>query len=169
MMAVAAGQKIRASDYNADQNRIRKLYQKADQTRNNNTTLLSSPDLVFSVEAGAFYAFDSIIFFEASITADFKYSFLLPAGSGIVQSMWGSGASNAAGIIDGPIFHDGVTGFTLPTGGANVGTTLTIRPAGIIAIGGTAGTLTLQFAQSVANVSDTKLKLGSWIELAKVA
>jgi hypothetical protein len=169
MAAVTAGQRIRASQYNADQDRRRKKYQSADQLRNNNTTLLSSTDLTWTVEANAVYAFDSLILIDANTTADFKYNFLLPAGSGIVQSLWGSGVSNGAGIIDGAIFHDVVTSAGLPAGGANSGTPLSLKPQGLIAIGGTAGTVTFQFAQNTANASNTILKLGSWIELTKVA
>jgi hypothetical protein len=167
MMAVAAGQKIRASDYNADQDRIRKLYQKADQTRNASTAFLASPDLVFAVTAGAFYAFDACIMYDTDATADFKHEWLLPAGSGINIATWTSTTTGT--LVDAAVAHDVLTGFSYASGGVALGTVMSTRPAGIIAIGGTGGTLTIRFAQNVSAAINTKLKLGSWVELTKVA
>lgn len=166
-MAVAAGQKIRASDYNADQDRIRKLYQKADQTRNNSTAFLASPDLVFPVTAGVFYAFDSLIMYDTDATADFKHEWLLPAGSGISIATWTSTITGTA--VDSVVAHDVLTGFSFASGGVALGTVMSCCPRGIIAVGGTSGTLTIRFAQNVATAINTKLKLGSWVELTKVA
>lgn len=165
-MAVTAGQKIRASQYNADQDRIRKKYQTADQTRNNSTAFLASPDLVFTVEANAFYVFDSCILYDTNSTADFKHEYLLPAGSGIQIATWTSTTTGAA--VDSPVAHDMLTSFSYASGGVASGTIMCTAPRGLIAIGGTAGTLVIRFAQNTAAVVDTKLKLGSWVELAKV-
>ncbi|MGH8571585.1 MAG: hypothetical protein ACREX8_03285, partial [Gammaproteobacteria bacterium] len=151
-MGVAAGQRLRASQYNADLDRTRKKYQTADQIRNNNTAFLASPDLVFSVEANAFYAFDSCILYDTNSTADFKHEYLLPAGSGILVATWTSTLAGA--LVDSPVAHDALTSFSFGSGGVALGTIMCCAPRGIIAIGGTAGNLVIRFAQNTAAAID---------------
>lgn len=163
-----SGRRVRAVEVNdAIDDAIRSRYQTADQTRTNSTAFLSSPDLVCSVAANAWYTFDSFIIVDTNATADFKFNLALPAGSGAVLSLWGSGVL-AASISD-VIFHDVLNTTTIPAGGVAAGTLMSMRPAGILAIGATAGSCTFQFAQNTANAVGTILKLGSWMKLSRVA
>lgn len=163
-----AGNKLTAARLNeAIDDAGRTKYQTADQTRNNNTAFLASPDLVFPVLAGAFYVFRSCILYDTNSTADFKHEYLLPAGSGIQIATWTSTTTGAA--VDSPVAHDMLTSFSFASGGVASGTIMCTAPVGLIAIGGTSGDLVIRFAQNTAAVVDTKLKLGSSVWMARVA
>lgn len=162
-----AGRELLASEFNDSVDAaIRTRYQTADQTRNNSSTFLASPDLVMPVAANALYTFESCILYDSSTTADFKHEWQLPAGSGISIATWTSTTSGNA--VDSPIAHDVLSGFSFASGGAGIGTVMSCRPCGVIAIGATAGDLVIRFAQNTAAAVNTRLVLGSWIRLSRV-
>ncbi len=140
--------------------------QLSDQTRNNSVTLLSSTDLVLPVAANSNYIFESQLICDSNTTADIKYSFLIPAGASLRVSAWTGGALDTA--LQTGIYHDAFDGTQFSSEGAGSGTMMTCRPGGRLAVAGTAGSLTVQFAQNTANVSNTLLKAGSWIRLSRV-
>ena len=165
---VAAGQRIRASDFNAAIDAaVQTAYQSADQTRNNNTTYLSSPDLVLPMLANGVYAFDASILYDTNSTADFKHKALLPSGAVVDRvATWTNTTSGTA--VDSVVAHDALTSWDYASGGVAGGTIMCARPCGLITVGATPGTLTIQFAQNTANASNTILKRGSWVSLRRV-
>lgn len=166
---VAAGQRIRASDFNAAIDAaIQTVYQTADQTRNNNTTYLSSPDLVLPLGiANAVYAFDASILYDTNSTADFKHKALLPSGAVADRvATWTNTTTGTA--VDSVVAHDALTSWDYASGGVASGTIMCARPCGLITVGATTGMLVIQFAQNTANASNTILKRGSWVSLRRV-
>ena len=130
----------------------------ADETVNNSTTLQNDDHISIAVEANAFYALEAVFFLISGTTPDFKFLFVGPAGVAIdglvhfVTTTFVAGFTEAAAV---PIL----------TTGANEVAFLT----GLVDTAGTAGALTLQWAQNTANASDTKLLAGTWVRLTKVS
>ena len=112
------------------------------------------------------YVLEAQIIVDSSAAADSVVSFTGPAGSGIRLAFWQDGL--AASAINGNLFHDAVDLPSVQIGGIASGTLMTFRPSGWFINGPNPGTLTVQFAQNVATVLDTKLKAGSWMRLTKV-
>jgi hypothetical protein len=162
-----AGQDLTAGDLTAAFDITRTVYQTADQTRNNSTSLLSSTDLVLSMAINSSYILEACIIYDSNSTADFKYSFSLPTGATIRQTPWGSDIGDTS--IHTMILHDAYDTAGFSAGGVAAGTMMSIKPTGRIVMSTTAGNLVVQFAQNVANASDTKLKRDSWLRLTKVS
>lgn len=146
----------------------RTAYATGDQSVTSSTTLVSSDKgLALPVLAGATYALDSFIAVDGAAASDWRYNFLLPAGSSMIHSLWGSGSG--AATIEATIFHDAFVGTGTTPGLIGVGSPMSSRPIGTIYIGGTAGDVTFQFAQGVSGATATTLKGGSWFRLTRLA
>ncbi len=171
LIPILAGEDALAAVINAALDNVgRTVYQTTDQTRNNNTTYLDSTSLVMAVAANAAYTIDSFIIYDTNSTADFKVRFTLPAGSSLRMGKWGldTGAASATGSINVQVIDDTADAIEFTLGGIAAGTMLSATPRGQIATAGTAGNLQIAFAQNTANVSDSKLRIGSWVSLARI-
>lgn len=145
-------------------NATRIRHQTADQIRNNTTVFLSSPDLVLSLKANAVYAYDALYMYDTSQAANINIRLGLPLGTTVRTAVWRSGG----GAVDAAILHDMTTSVTVPAAAVGIGTVMSCRPCGVI-FSGAAGDLVVQFAQITADPVNTRLKLGSWIRLSRVA
>lgn len=164
--AFVAGQNLTAAALNDQFNLIRMRRQQVAQTVNNSTTLVDSNYLTLSVKANTNYIFEALILYTADAGADFKFNISLPTGSTLRIATWTNLTTGAA--IDSPIAHDAITTQPWPMGGVT-GTVMSSRPTGVITIGSTAGSCTIQFAQNTATVSNCDLNSQSWIRLTEVA
>ena len=167
IVTFAAGEKITAAKLNRAFDITRTEWQESDQIVNNSTTFVSSTFLTLSVEANSSYKYKAFLIYDTNSTADFKHNVLLPAGAAVRHGTWTPTATVSA--TNTTIAVDALDATTFASGGVALGTMMTLRPSGLIAIVGTAGSVTIQFAQATANASNTTLKTGSWIELTKVA
>jgi len=152
LIPFVAGQKDTADAHNIAHDLRREKYQSATQS-SANTTFVSSTDLVFDVEANTAFVFESQLFVDTNTTADVKFNLLLPA-SATVRIADGGGNST--------------TSTQRVYAGVGAGTVISCNPNGFIDIAGTAGTLTIQFAQNATSGS-TILQVGSWVRLCRVA
>jgi hypothetical protein len=168
MVAFTAGQRLTADALNDEFNRRRRVYQAADQSVLNSAVLVSSSDMVLSVEANSVYSVDMYLVHDANTTADFKYNLSLPTGAVAVKhSRWGGTASDTTVAAAVNRQSTDVNGYDLS--GVGAGTRVTSKPSCIIVISTTAGNCTFQFAQNTANNTNaTFLFAGSWIELYKL-
>ena len=109
------------------------------------------------------------IIYDSSTTADMKFRLTAPAGATCDWHVFsvGSAASATPATTD----HAARTlGAGNPTpGGIGVGTQLVMRLDGLLVVGGTAGSLTIQWAQQTADATDTTVRTGSFLLLQKVA
>lgn len=163
-----AGQKLTADLLNAEFNKKRKVYQTSDVSVLNSAVLVSSTDMVLSVEASGIYTCSMYIITDANTTADFKYNLLLPTGAVVVKhSRWGG---NAADTTENAASHrqsTDVNGYDLS--GVGAGTRVTHKPECVIVISSTAGNCTFQYAQNTANNTNASILLaGSWMQLEKL-
>lgn len=140
--------------------------QGTDQTRNNSTTFLSSTDLILPVGQNINYILESQLIVDSGTTPDVKWNFSIPSGASLRLSGWNAGTGDTA--TQTGIIHDANDSTTFASEGGGSGVMITCRPGGRLAVGNTAGSLTVQFAQNTANASNTILKAGSWIRLSRV-
>jgi hypothetical protein len=164
--AFVAGQNLTAAQLNDQFNIMRVRRQQVVQTVTNSTTLVNSNYMTMSVKANTSYIFEALILYTADAGADFKFNIALPSGATQRIATWTNLTSGAA--LDSPIAHDAITTQPWPMG-AVTGTVMSSRPTGVITIGVSAGSCTIQFAQNVATVSNCDLNSGSWIRLTEVA
>ena len=132
----------------------------ADETVNNSTVLQDDNELTLAVEANTIYKCLVYLRFTSSAVADFKRAFTVPAGAtlSLTQLVNAAGADPTAVEIDG-------TGTAAYSG---FGAPIMVWPVvGFLSVAGTAGSLTLQWAQNTAEATDTKVLAGSYVELQK--
>ncbi|QZE11627.1 hypothetical protein SEA_KARP_30 [Streptomyces phage Karp] len=139
----------------------------ADEQVTNSTTVQDDDHFVIAVEANSTYAIDSFMMFESDAAADIKFTFTGPAGSTIYFTSDGVSAGNSNNI--GSVKMDANAGGAETVLGGFVGTRTTMRPAGIIVTGGTAGSLTFRWAQNALSATPTTLYANSWLRIQKMA
>lgn len=139
----------------------------ADTTRNNSTTLLNATGMSVSLPVGS-YTIDGAIGYSSNATADIKFAF---SATGTYTGWWGAFGEYTTGVGtvgDLAGFRETVFTNVQLLGGADAGLGMLCRPGGYINVT-VAATLQLQFAQNVANASDTIVRLGSWLRFTRVA
>lgn len=135
-----------------------------DETVNNSAALQNDDHLFFSVAANEVWFVQAWLVIDSGATPDIKFGWTLPAAA---TMRWGFiGGDQATGTVPGWHWSAGVgtvlaTTGTLTQAGSGAGSAIGTAFAGIAAIGGTAGTVQLQWAQNTANVSDTKVLMNS--------
>ena len=133
------------------QGALTRIVKATTETVNNSTTLQNDDSFTFSVSASKDYTVKLLLRVSSGAVPDIKYLWSLPAGA------------TAVGIVTRPVSNDLITfseaaSVTVGTSGtSNMIMLLTIR------VGTTAGTAVLQWAQEVAEVSDTSVLVGSWL------
>jgi hypothetical protein len=132
----------------------------ADTPRSNSATLAADSDLLVSMAANGNYFFAGVLFATGATigTGDLSVAFTWPAGAAGAWSGWGfaqqtgtaTASANAARSASGAAINFGI------------GTTLTpVLLAGSVQNGATAGSLQLEWAQSISNSTATTLKARS--------
>lgn len=122
----------------------------ADETVNNSNVLQNDDALVIAVGANEKWKIETFFVFNSSTVADFKFSFTGPAGS---SAWWGA------------VENGGFGTFTYALGGtkaiSGMGQTRIYPLIMYISTIGTPGNVQFQWAQSVAEATDTKVLAGS--------
>lgn len=140
-------------------------FKAANKTVNNSTTLSADSELVIAVEANTSYLFEAYLEYSSATTPDAKFSITTPAGA--TWSIAPRGLTTGVAATSGSIETAPLTTGGIALGGNGAGTHLTATPSGQVTITGTAGNVTLTWAQNTANVSDTVLYAGSWMRLTR--
>lgn len=140
----------------------------SDLDRTSTIVRIDDPQLTLSVAANATYELSGYLIFDADAAGDFAMNFTSPAGS--VLNWTGIGQGNGATTTVGTVYTANTTGTgAVAFGGVGAGTNLTVSMFGNLRTTGTAGSLTLQWAQSVSNAVATTLLTDSTIILRRVA
>jgi hypothetical protein len=172
VVPVFVGQKITSTLENNNLDWVAQtVYQSVDLTRNNTTTFLDSFDLVVPVLASASYTFESNLMYDTAAAADvvMRISYPLSTTGLISNGGSGTGITTATNAINQQATSLSSTQITLTYGGVGTGTVLSVCPSGGFTVFTTGGFLTIGFAQSTANASNSLLKKWSWIRLSRVA
>lgn len=133
----------------------------ADQTINNSAALVNDAELAVPVVANVTYHFECRLLVNSNSTANFKSLFTFPSG---LTMLYTTMAIGVGGSVWGLFEADQTTTTVVGGAGANRSTMLW----GIVNVGSTAGTLQIQWAQNVANVSNTIMRAGSYLNLTQV-
>jgi hypothetical protein len=145
--------------------RLSVVVKSADETVNNSSTLQNDDELLFSVSANKTYLVDLYLRLNGGVTPDFKFAWSLPAGASYNWAAEGEGGSGGINIYWSPKDTAQGSQQALSTttfsvnGSAN--TPQGLHLTAILMIAGTAGTATLQWAQNVATVADSKVLANS--------
>jgi len=139
-------------------------YKTSTTTRTSTTTLANDADLVIPVAASSYYKITGMLSYQAAATGVYlKWTFTLPAGAD--TGIYGVTYYNTSNTYVTEIKNWADT----PQGGtplANTGYPAIIE--GMVKTGGTAGNLTLQWAQGVSSGSGTSLNAKSHLMAQKV-
>jgi len=133
----------------------------ADETVNNSATLQNDNDLAWAVEADTVYDLRLLLGMNSGTTPDFRLAWTYPTG---LTMFWSTIAKNASAVV---AITDGLIETTTATYDGQ-GARSPIYIDGLVVVGGTPGTLQLQWAQNTANASDTKVLAGSYGTLSKI-
>lgn len=140
----------------------------ADQTVTSSTALVDCTSMVLPVGTSETWQFEFDVLYTASTAGDLKLGFTIPASSRLdASAMWMSSVPSA-GI-------QSITGTSSPTSsttfqGLGTGADRLLLPLkGIYVGGGTAGNVTLQFAQQVSDGTATTIFTNSTVWAVKLA
>jgi hypothetical protein len=160
MTPVAAGQEIEADHIN----QLITLFARktADETVNNSAVLQNDDHLLLTLAANATYSHFLNLTYQSNSTPALQIDFTLPSGASMIGNTFACGGSGAS-------FQHGVMPSTSLIGAAGTGGNTGLRVWGLIVVGATSGTARLQWAQSVANASNTIVRNGSFWEVRRVA
>ncbi len=139
----------------------------ADVTKNNSTTLGDVTGCGVALAANAGYLVEAWLAYDSNNTADIRFSWTVPSGATGTWAGFGVPTADTDRIGEqdtGVVLFGTLLAFTGDGGGVPA----SAKPAGFITTASTAGTLQLQFAQNVANVSNTIVKAGSWVRVTRV-
>lgn len=139
------------------------------QVVNNSTVLVNDSHLILPVVTNARYALDGLIIYDSGTTGDIKVGWTVPAAATI--PWWylsGVDVAVTTGIGNLNALPSAAAGTTLARAGSGIGTFTAMILKGHVVTIGTAGNLTLQWAQNAAEAVNTRIKTDSWISLTRV-
>lgn len=135
---------------------VKRVVRQVSEQSVENSTVLVDTDLTLSVEANKEYRFEFVLRHNAAASCDAKFGLSLPAGA---TATWFSGYGSNQGVL-----NEG----NAPTSNGS-GSDRIAAYIGIVSIAGTAGNMTIQFAQAtaVASVFAT-VRAGGWMTLEEI-
>lgn len=137
----------------------------ADEQVVSSTTLQDDDHLSLTVVAGGWYAVDAFLDVEGDPAGDLTLGWSLPAGATMSWTEGGISAGNTNNIGSIKLQrNDAATSSSVGIIAAGS----SVRPAGRLTVGGTAGTLQLRWAQTASSVTPTIVKTGSWLRLTRI-
>lgn len=169
-LASAAGQAVFSTAANTIAMVTGAKYKTADESVNNSTVLQNDDHLSFAIAASEVWAFSMFLYFTiASGDPGMKFAFTVPASC----TGWYHLVGNHATSIDGLNTTSGQMGHaSIATSRSWAMTGITDHLAvirGVIINGANAGTIQFQWAQNTGVASNLTLKLGSYMDLKRLA
>ena len=143
--------------FNPAVNPVEFVHKSADQTINNSTVLVDATDLAFDVGANEKWFFSLTLLFNFHPTPDGDLAWTVPALSTGAWYVRSAGVSTAQ-----------ATSLTTEIKVNGTGTEALQILEGFYVGGANAGTVQLQFAQTLSNAADTTMRKGSTIRAWKL-
>ena len=143
----------------------------ADETVNNSATLQNDDHLLFAIGSNEVWVVMFHLFVSAaSATPDIKIALSLPSGATSAMGIIGQATGTTGTEADAKIqsFTSATTALSVGVPADSTSNTFVLYSAHI-ANGSTAGNVQLQWAQSTANASDSKIRTGSFLVADRVA
>lgn len=132
----------------------------SDEIVNNSAALQNDDALVLAVSANATYLLRCHIVQNSGATPGFKVDVTMPAGASWKPGTFDCGSS-AANEQTGVMSTAAISGITGAAADAFVDF------EAVVVISATSGNVQVRWAQNTANASDTTVRAGSWLELAR--
>lgn len=131
-------------------------------------TPANDPNLTLPVLANAVYELTAFVAYTADAAADVRIGWSVPAGSTLLWSC--PGASTNATTAEDIVRHSALSATSQPSyGGVGVTTNMMVRPYGLLRVGATAGSCTLQWSQGTSGATTTTVLADSFMTLNRVA
>jgi hypothetical protein len=178
--AFPAGQRITAALLRSNQEQVAR--KTADTARSAVTTTAADPHLQFDVVANAVYRWHGWLKYDGATTADLVVSFTPPSGSLGEWAGHGTGITVIGAASTPTLETDTVrsNGYMLRTesndvaqfrtyGCLGVGNPLSVFINGVLRVGPTSGTWSLDWSQSVSSATATTLYTDSYVSLLRTA
>lgn len=155
----------------------------SDTSRSAVTTAAADPHLTFDVVADAVYVWDGWIKYDGPIAADIIVDFTAPTGALGEWVGWGAGITNVVTANGTPtLLNDTVSTRGYMTrmeandvaqsrtfGCLGVGEEMTVLMYGTLRVGSTAGTFSLDWAQSTSDATAVTFYTDSWMKMTRIA
>lgn len=144
------------------------LVKPATTTRNNTDVLAADPDLQFTAVANGIYWIFLNAFLQVRAASDFKYQFTNPGGGAAMTAPTGNAVE--VGWTTGQAITNGVDLFNPRTilQTAGVGSLIWCPAAANLIMGGSGGTVALEWAQNAAVAENTSILIGSSMLVRRV-
>jgi hypothetical protein len=141
--------------------------------RTSTTTRTADPHLTLTLRANVSYTLSGLLILSSAANAagDFNMDFAFPANAVVHWGGVGPNNTITSGSFIGGEFQAQSNQTVSPTGATPYGATTvpnTVLLSGYVAVGATAGSLTLQWAQQTSNANATTLITGSWLRLDRI-
>lgn len=167
-----AGQLITADDLNDRQSRT--IYKAAQESVTSSTTLQDDNDFVFELEANTIYTLESYLIYSGVIdggtgAGGLKLQFTGPTGATANWTNFGANTGSVAAVTQYNVVAEALSAGAPRSVPTNAAVTMTCQPKGVVVTAGTAGDLTLRWAQNTSNATPTIMHAYSWMRLKKVA
>lgn len=133
----------------------------SNQTINNSTTLTNDTALLASLPSTGTHMFEMDIIYSSTTVADIKFAMTIPAGAFLTLLGVGLATTATTSVGDMNNFATATAGTAGAFGGIGAGSFLPLRLWGEVATGGTAGNMTLQWAQNTLEATNTVVHNGS--------
>jgi hypothetical protein len=145
----------------------------ANTARSSTTTRTADPHLTLTLRANVSYTLSGLLILSSAANAagDLNMDFSFPANAVVHWGGVGPNNTITSGSFIGGEFQAQSNQTTSPTGATPYGATTvpnTVLLSGYVAVGATAGSLTLQWAQQTSNANATTLLIGSWLRLDRI-
>lgn len=137
----------------------------ADQSVLSNIVLTNDTQFAVALPTAGIFQWRHLVFCDGDAAADIVMAYTMPAGATMRWGGVGPSTAVAAGIGTGQFSSQTASGTATTYGTSGVGTVNTVELMGEITMGGTAGNLQFQFAQSVSTASNTTIRARSRLEL----
>lgn len=139
----------------------------SDTTRNNTASRTADPELTLSVLANRTYKVECFLVYDAATTADLSIGWSVPSGA--VFKWTADALRTAAATASDQISRNALnTASSVSIGGAGAGTEVVALVQGVLIVG-SAGSLTLNWAQATAEASDAVVRTRSFLRLTRIA
>lgn len=145
-------------------------HKSANETVNNSTIPQADDHLTLTVASATTYLVEGCLLYSSSPAADLKFRFAnYDSGTGAILD-WGSpgpALTSTAQTRASIMVRQNKT--AAQVGGVAVGTGLIVPFMGSLTTGSTATNIVVEWAQNIADATDTVVHRGSWVKLTKVA
>jgi len=138
----------------------------ADESVTSSTTLQDDNHLILPLEANATYTLEGGLYYDGQFNAgNLKLTWTLPASATFYWSANGPATGGAAAYASNAVTSGNISLGTYGTGGAK--TTASVN-ATVVTVG-TAGNMTLRWAQDTSNATATTIYAKSWLRAWRIS